>query len=734
MKFHLTYLLIFLVSFHNFAQDIFIPSIEKKQVVAHSISSHIKVDGHLDESEWNLAKPIYLDFQVEPFQGNQANFKTSIRLLSNQHFLYVAAINYDTVGKNKFRAPNLKRDYAFNENDLLGIAIDAFNDKRNAIVFQSNAYGVQRDLLAFDDMNYDVDWDGLYRVRTHQSDSAWVAEFAIPWQTLRYPNVKNRDAQNWGINFFRVRRTSNEVSTWSPHPRAFSALRMEYAGQLKGILPPPPSITNIRFVPYVLFSDIDNQGTEVGNEKSNKFKLGGEIKWAINNNNILDLTIHTDFAQADVDRQVNNISRFSVFFPERRQFFLENASLFSAGLAPTDEVLGGSMYIRPFFSRTIGLDKDVNPVPIVAGARYVYRSDKNNIGVILMQQGASDGFDFTNFGVGRVSHNFGKQNRIGAIATSKQNLMFNDNTFAIDGFVRFSQKIYYSGMISNTTNGKDNVQGWAQFNQIMYRTNQVGAYWTQTYVDKNYTPSMGFISRNNVISNSQGAYYNIRKSWYPKWLRSVEPGVYTEFYHSLTTRNLIERTILVTPAWTTLQNGGVVGMYGLFNYQRLEAEFAPLNVKIATGEYNYFRKGLYFSTDLSKKYSTFITADFGDFFNGRSNIYSIKTSIAPIPHVNFGFTLNRNEIRDLGIAKESKDVNLWMIESRLAINPRVQLIGFYQQNSINDLRVVNMRFSWEYQPLSYIYVVLNQMNHLGDDLTIQKQKAFLAKISYLKQF
>jgi len=715
-------------------QDIFTPLKDKKQVTSYSIKSHLKVDGHLDEPEWNLAKPIYLDFQVEPFQGKLASFKTSIRLLSNQHFLYVAAINYDTIGKNKFRAPNLKRDYAYSENDLLGIAIDAFNDHRNAIVFQSNAYGVQRDLLSFDDMYYDVDWDGLYRVRTHQSDTAWVAEFAIPWQTLRYPNVKSREAQDWGINFFRVRRTSNELSVWSPHPRAFSTLRMEYAGQLKGILPPAPSITNIRFVPYVLFSDIDKQGSEVGFEKRNQLKVGGEIKWAINNNNILDVTFHTDFAQADVDRQVNNISRFSVFFPERRQFFLENASLFSSGLAPTDEVLGGSMYIKPFFSRTIGLDKDVNPVPIVAGARYVYRSDRNNVGAILMQQGAGDGFDYTNFGVGRLSHNFGKQNRLGFIATTKQNPTFNDNTFAVDGFVRFSEKMYYSGMISNSSNGKDHLQGWAQFNQLMYRTNQIAAYWTQTYVDQYFQPSMGFVSRSNVLSNSQGINYNIRKSWYPKWLRSLEPGIYTELYHSLTSKNLIERTILFTPGWTTLQNGGVIGMYGLFNYQRLESDFAPLNIKIALGEYHFFRKGFYFSTDQSKKYSTFITADFGDFFNGKQNIYSIKTSVAPIPHVNVGFTLNRNEIRDLGVAKESKDVNLWMFESRLAINPRVQLIGFYQQNSLNDLHVVNLRFSWEYQPLSYVYLVFNQMEHVGDDLTLQKQKAFLAKVSFLKQF
>ena len=175
------------------------------------IQSELVIDGQLSEDEWKLAKPIYLNYQVEPFQGNQASFRTEVRLLGNKQFLYVLAINYDTIGKRNFRSPNLKRDYNFADNDLFGIAIDGFKDERNALVLQSNAYGVQRDLLSFDDRQYDVDWDGLYKVRTQRTDSSWVAEFAIPWQTLRYPKLDESKTQDWGLNFFRVRRSSNEV-------------------------------------------------------------------------------------------------------------------------------------------------------------------------------------------------------------------------------------------------------------------------------------------------------------------------------------------------------------------------------------------------------------------------------------------------------------------------------------------------------------------------------------------
>jgi hypothetical protein len=188
--------LLLLISFCGFSQEVFKPLNPQKEFQPLKIESSLKADGHLDESEWQNAPSVNLDFQVEPFQGQKASFNSTVKMLYNHQFLYVAAILKDTVGKNAYRAPNLKRDYTFVENDLFGIAIDGFNDKRNALVLQSNAYGAQRDLLAFDDRQFDIDWDGLYRVRTHRSDSSWVAEFAIPWQTLRYPKTDGNKTQD----------------------------------------------------------------------------------------------------------------------------------------------------------------------------------------------------------------------------------------------------------------------------------------------------------------------------------------------------------------------------------------------------------------------------------------------------------------------------------------------------------------------------------------------------------
>ncbi|WP_395618264.1 DUF5916 domain-containing protein [Aquirufa sp.] len=727
------YLFLF-ITFCSFSQEVFSPITPRKEFKPLKIERTLKADGYLDESEWSNAPSTALDFQVEPFQGNKASFSSQVKMLYNQQFLYVAAILKDTIGKNGYRAPNLKRDYQFVENDLFGIAIDGFNDKRNALVLQSNAYGAQRDLLAFDDRQFDIDWDGLYRVRTHRSDSSWVAEFAIPWQTLRYPKTDGTKAQDWGINFFRVRRASNELAVWSPHPRSMSPLRMEYAGKLNGIIPPPPTATNIRFIPYLLQVSGNSQGTEIGNSITDQFKAGGEIKWVVSPTSVVDFTFNTDFAQADVDLQVNNISRFSVFFPERRQFFLENASLFSSGLAPVNEVIGGSMYIQPFFSRTIGLDANVNPIAITAGSRFVYRSEKRNLGGIFMRQGEGDGDPYANFFVGRYSENFGKQNRIGILATSKSSPTSVQSTGAVDAFIRFNDKFSFNGMGTITQDSQSGDQGLAEYTQFLYNTNFLSAYWTQTLVSKNYNPAMGFVSRRDILSNSQGFEFNVRGNWLPSFIRNWGPGIYTEVYHSLTTGKIIEQRALSGPLWFELQNGGILGGYVEASVQNLEDTFSPVGIDIKPGSYSYFRKGFFLASDPSAKYSGSTEYGWGGFFNGTLQNVNTKFRLAPIPHVNLGLSWNWNKFENMGAARETKEVNLLILETRLAINPRLQLIGFYQKNSTDNLNSYNVRLSWEYQPLSYVYLVFNSLNYQGTDSTQQKQQSFLAKLSYLKQF
>ncbi|NJL76512.1 MAG: carbohydrate binding family 9 domain-containing protein [Saprospiraceae bacterium] len=300
--------------------------------------------------------------QKDPNQGQPASYPTQIKVLYNEQYLYVAAICYQP--KSTIRVQNLRRDFDYDFNDLFGIAIDGYQDKRNASVFQVSPYGNLRDLQALDGTLYNREWDALWQGRTQRLEDRWTVEMAIPWKVLRYPE----NCTELGVIFTRNIRSNNELASLPGIPRVFDVYRMAYEGVLQGIQVPPPS-SNLQINPYFLANrDNEKQGTN-DNQFSLSSKVGGEVKWAINPSTVLDATINTDFAQADVDRQVVNFERYSVFFPERRQFFLENANVFNANV---------TNWIRPFFSRRIGLDAAGNPIPIDAGIRLVGQDAKNN--------------------------------------------------------------------------------------------------------------------------------------------------------------------------------------------------------------------------------------------------------------------------------------------------------------------------------------------------------------------
>ncbi len=739
---------------------VFSPLEDKKKIEAGEIKNNLKIDGKLDEAEWKNQKATSNFIQVEPNQGDKANFDSWVKMLYNRRYLYIGVFNKDTLGKKGIRVPNFKRDFDPLSHDFFGISIDGFNDKRNAMSLATNPYGTQRDLLSFDDALYDSEWEGLWKVRTFISDSGWVAEYSIPWQTLRYPKSKD-SVQSWGINFFRNRRFSNEISAWNPFPRAFSAYRMDYAGILSGIKPPPPS-PNIRVQPYLLFSDDKKAGDDIGYTGNTNLKLGGDIKWAINPSAVLDITANTDFAQADVDRQVNNVTRFEVFFPERRQFFLENASLFGVGIAPIDETIGGQMVIQPFFSRKIGLDDFGKPIPIDVGGRFVYRSLKRNFGGILMRQRNYKDSPLTYYAIARFSENIGEQNRIGGLITAKNQASLNDTTpsytnltGSFDGFFRISESLSFNFMGITSTSGKYKGNGYSGYAQFMHKNNQWVGWWTESIVSKDFSPEVGFVSRQDVIATTPGMFLVNRAKWLPKWIRNFEPGVFMEVFHKLSTGYVQEYQLNFNPLWFTFQNGGLFGVFVNPVFERLDdGDLRPLDLNISSGKFNYNRYEVLLSTDQSKKF--YISTDFqtGRYYDGKLTYFLSHLRYSPIPHFSLGLNYEINKLKNVGEDLFTKDIQLWSIENRTALNPRVQLISFYQKNTFNNRDVWNIRLAWEFKPLSFIYLVYNQnfydyqytapvynknnitidRSHVNMLTQRQQESNFIAKISFLKQF
>ena len=715
-------------------KEIFEPDSVRREIEAVQINTSLHIDGLLNEPEWKLAKPSPQFIEIEPVQGHAPGEATDVKILYNRQFLYIGIFAHDSLGIKALRSTDFKRDFDDKSRDLVSIAFDCFNDKRNAMSFVTDPFGVQRDLLSFDDLYYDVDWNGLWRVRTDRTDSGWAAEIAIPWQTLRYPNSDS--TQQWGLSIYRNRRATNEITSFSPYPRAFTSLRMNYAGILTNLKPPPPK-TNIRFEPYALSSYDHYKGYDSSEKvNSTNYKIGGDLKWAIDPNSVLDLTVNTDFAQADVDQQVNNVSRFSVFFPEKRPFFLENASLFGVGISQAVDGSGGQMRVRPFFSRSIGLDSSGTPIPIEGGARFVHRSSTINYGGILMRQRAADNNPATNFFVGRVSENVGANSRLGGLVTVKNQPGNTNIVSTVDGFFRLGESNSLNALLMHSANTQKGKEGFSGFAQYYYSTNHTKIWLTQSVVTKNFDPEMGFVSRTDVIGTTPGMnwYYRGKKLPFKKVLRAFEPGFLPEFYWQASTGKSIERTFTVFPVWLNFQSGAYFG-YGVEPaYQRLTETFEPLGVSIVPGEYNFTNQQIYISSDPSRIINLLGIYTWGNYFNGKLNSGDWTLQFAPIPQISISGRFNRNHFIKVGDPETTSTIDLYGLQARFALNPRIQLIGFYQKNSTNNEVNYNLRFSWEYAPLSYIYLVLNHYGFTNVQSKTQIEDQAIAKISFLKQF
>jgi hypothetical protein len=717
-----------------YAQSTFDPPTTPVEIRVEKATDKINIDGNLDEASWKYAKPITELVQYEPRQGEAPSLKTEIRILFDEKNLYFSGVCYDSAGRKGIRVPNMQRDFSFDENDLVGMAIDGLLDKRNAMVFQTNPYGAQRELLSSDGNNFNREWISLWSVNTKIHDWGWTAEFAIPWKSIRYKAGSDR----MGFILLRSMRRLNQNVTFPAIPRVFTPYQMPYEAILTGLELPPDNGVNVQLNPYVLVN-ADRETKEGITKQNSDLKIGGEAKYALNTNSVLDVTYNTDFAQVDVDRQVVNLARFSVLFPERRQFFLEGNEIY------TMQALDN---LQPFFSRRIGLDDNGNPIPIEAGVRFTNRSPKRNIGALAIRQRAQGVNPASNFAVARYSHNLTDQGtRIGGLVTFRYDEADTsgrtnaNSTITIDGLYRPNQKLNVFWMLSGSNNsGLLNNKGWSGSMWAYYDTNDIYAGHVQAVVSDKYDPRSGFVDATNYVLTSPAVSWKWRPSWLPKkWLRQFTPSVTGYFYHYYNDLSFREGFISYRPFNLNFQNGGSFSYSFVTNWQNLIESFSPLDIEIAAGNYTYNSHSLSLETDNSRK--LFFSAEYnnGGYFNGTLQSVSASARIAPDPHVALTLSYRRNEIKDLGILSSNVTTDLATAEIRLALNPRVQWITFYQYNTAINRNTLNTRLQWEYKPLSFIFVVLNdnQQDFTNKDTNItsrQNNQQGVFKITYLKQF
>ena len=719
------------------AQEVFPAPDVPLTIRAARVQGTVHLDGDLSETDWQRVVPARGFRQTEPQQGNPATFDTEVRILYDDKNLYIGAICHDTTGTPGVRVPDLRRDFNYFQNDLFGISLDPFRDGRNAVVFQTNPYGGQRDIQVIDGSVYNRDWDAVWDVRTTVTDQGWVVEMVIPWFTLRYPEVTA--TTQWGINFVRNIRRRNEVTGWSLWPRVYSPYRMDYAGVLEGIQPPPPS-TNLRVQPYLVMRN-DRTGTRDDLFDGIEPEVGGDLKWSVTPSTVLDLTVNTDFAQVDADRQVINLSRFSVFFPEKRAFFLENANLFHAG---------SSEAAIPFFSRRIGLDNAGQPIPIDGGLRLISRTSQRTFGGLVVRQRGNNRTPTSHVAVGRFIQNVGSTNRIGALATVRHDEGLANAPSVlnvvgtVDGHFRFTQTLALQWMASGSLTQHEDGDGFSTYAWLGNSANWGYLWHTQAFVSENYNPGAGFVARRNLIVTSPAGNIDLRPDWKPRFVRRFGPGFVSYIYHRLSDGQFQEASLSMTPLNVAFQNGAEISFRIQPNWQELEPEdvafFRPLGIELAPGNYHYVRYNAAVQSDLSRKYSGTLDLTVGHFFNGTLTNLELSARLAPSPHMALSGAYEYNRAAGLGINKEEKMSHLFGPELRLALNPRLQFNAFYQYNTVAKQANWNVRFSYEFRPLSYLYLVFNDGRYFVNDTTrrtdperFATQQQAIIKVTYLRQ-
>lgn len=709
----------------------FAPPAKAPVVQAVRAKESLIIDGKLDEIDWKNA-PITSDFfMMEPRQAGKIKHKTEVKVLFDDKNLYFGVFCADSLGKKGIRVQDLRRDFLFGENDIFYVQLDPMNLQRFCVSFQTTAYGNQRDLQAFDDTFRDNDWDALWRVRTFQTEKGYFAEFAIPFKSLRYE--KNSSEVSWGITFSRLARRDYELTSFPAIPQSFSPYRMTYAAQLKGLELPKPSV-NIRVNPYILYQN--DRITTADGKKSivSNPKLGGDVKWAVNSHSVLDFTFNTDFAQADVDRAVNNTTRFNIFFPERRQFFLENSGIYAGASAEG---------INPFFSRTIGLANaqfNAESVPIDAGIRYTDRTQKRTIAGLYVHQRGNDNQAGANFGVFRYLKNYGKQNNVGVMLTHRLDeanikkglLQRNNTTLTVDGLVRPNDSWTINYMLSASRENSFDSTGLAAYFFAGYSPQNFYVGWLTKYVDQKYIPGMGFVFANNTIHHNPRGYYIWRpKGKLGKMIRRWDPGFFVNYYQNANDLKTQETSLYLFPIYIITATNGQIE-YAIYpTWQTYNFTLNILNRTVPIGNYNVIRQMIRYETDASKKVSLESRYEFGGYFNGKLNTLTLSGRLAPIPHLALTASYEHSNFKDFGIKNEDFSTDLYSVGLRIAPNPSIQFSSFYQYNTFDNRGRINLRGSWEFAPLSFFYLVFNEA-HFRDTPT--QNQAFISKLSYMRQF
>jgi len=693
------------------------------------------IDGRLDEAAWAGAPPFTDFLQREPREGAPVSERTEVRILTDGTALYVGAWLHDREARLIVPGERI-RDVTLTNSDYFAFILDTFHDRQNGFLFATTPAGVEHDAQVIREGEgggvnaagqnraqsgamggVNLNWDATWTVATSRDSLGWYAEFRIPFSTLRYGGG---EVQTWGFNTMRGIRRLNEEAFWSPVARQFSINRLSQAGTLEGLAVPSRRIATV--TPYVLGNSARAYATQT------QFQTLGEVgldaKYGVTPSLTLDLTYNTDFAQVEVDEQRTNLTRFPVFFPEKRPFFLENAGVFAAGTPQAVDL---------FFTRRIGIDAATGqPVPIVGGGRLTGRVAGLTVGGLHMVTDGVAGTAGNSYSVARVLKELSARSRVGAIAVQRQGTgaaADHNRVYAVDGRLGIGQD-WTADAWAATSETPGLAGDAASFSgRLVYQTRDWNNSARVVRVGEDFNPEVGFMSRPGGYRFDEVTVMRIVRG--AGWERVRQWSPHMNLRRYIGTDGFIQSSqIHVDVTEAEFSDGGRFGPEFNIYTEGLQRPFeiSP-GVVVPPGQYLWHQYGLDWSTNPSARLSLVSRMDFGRFYTGRRGGGNATLTLRHGASFSSALIVDYQDVRlpEGDFTRELLGVRLGYF-----FTPRIFLQSLSQYNSSAQAFTANVRFGWLNTANTGLFVVLND-GEQADGFTQWRQpmsRSLTVKYSY----
>ncbi|MCH7977381.1 MAG: carbohydrate binding family 9 domain-containing protein [Acidobacteria bacterium] len=674
------------------------------------------VDGDLSDPVWQQAEVIDQLTQQEPDFGAPPTEKTEVRLVYDSTALYIAAYCYDSdpagVVRNILR---FRDDQVWTKDDVIRFALDTFHDHRRAYIFSINPLGTKQDTQV-DNNTWNSSWDEVWDVRTRLQDDGWSLELRIPFRILRFPPG---GGGVWGFNFERVIKRKNESSLWVPIPPGFFLSRTEYYGHLEGISV-SEARRNIQIIPYGLLGGARSKGVSGADST---MEGGVDLKMSVASSLSLDLTYNPSFAQVEADDEQVNLTRFSLFFPEKREFFLENAPLFNFGLVRDTQL---------FFSRRIGLVSG-EAVPILGGARLSGKAGAFDVGLLTTQTENHPKAPSTNLSTGRLRWNMGERSYIGGIFTSASSDAQSNRAFGPDALIWLSRNLRAEGFLAVVDDRELDERPVSFSGALTYDEDLWEASFRTLSVEEDFNPALGFVRRDNIRRHTG----RLRRSWRlnRKWVRKVNFSA--DLTYLTDQQDRLDTRQWKFEASDELDSGDQIRFLVSRNFERILADDDPFvinprrGIVISPGDYGFNRWLVQYQGFEGRALVPGVKFARGEFYGGEQTTLGLSGTWRASPHL---VLRGDYEYNDISLPQGAFATHLWRARFSVPITARATVDAFFQWNGLTQQgdKEINtqLRFHLIYARDSNLFVVFTDQRRNRGAGIIERDQAIQMKMTY----